>query len=798
MAGNEAGKRMGNGQAGAGRRAAAALLLTPPFLVPSPAAAASHATAAVSSAIALGAAALAVAAGIWALWEQRQSHRLRRNLKLLAARQRTMVHGRDALIAASREALVVWGRDGLAPRSYGGGELLLDACLHGPEATELSAALDALSDQGRGFSLIAHELDGRAISVRGRAVGATVAVWLEPAGTTVAQPFDFRAILDAVPMPVWLRDKTLSLVWGNQAFLQALGLEDENEALSSQSALDKSERDLASAARAEGQGMESKRFAVIAGQRRALTFTHTPLSTGQIVGSAIDVTELSAAEARLQQHIDAHAETLDRLTTAVAIFDADQKLTFYNQAFSHLWELDEQFLDQRPADGEILDRLREMRKLPEQRDYQSWKRSRLSLYGHGTEFLPEEQWHLPGGRTLRVIAQPHPFGGLIFLYEDMSERFALETNYNTLIKAQAATLDTLQEAVAVFGSDGRLKLRNAAFARLWELEPAQIEGEPHIQRVAETCTRRFGNDVMWKKLVSSIASSTDRQHDWGQMERNDKIVLSISLAPLPDGGTLVSFADITDRFRMESALRERNEALVAADQLKSDFIHHASFLFRDPLNAVHGFADLLASGVAGPLTAKQRDYVEDILSASAKLAEVTSDILDLAMIDSGAMRLELSRVNLYELLSRVGEPLRRHAEALDVEFVLECPHDIGAVKLDQKRIRQVVFNLLSNAFKFTPRGGRIVLGATGEDGDVQIYVSDTGPGIAPEVKANVFEHFSAKGHAGQRAGAGLGLALVNRFVELHNGWVEIDSAANRGTTVRCHLPRRVQDVGQVA
>ncbi len=796
MAGNEVGKRVGDGQAGAGRRMAAILLATLPLLVPSPAAATSPGTAVVSSAIALGSAALAIAAGIWALWEQHQTHRLRRNLKRLAAHQRAVVHGRDVLIAAGREAVVVWARDGLAPRSYGGGELLLDACLHGPEATELSAALDGLSDQGRGFSLLAHEPDGRGISVRGRAVGAAVGVWLEPAHTALAQPFDFRAILDALPVPVWLRDKTLTLVWGNQAFLQALGV--EGEALALQSALDKSERDLASAARAEGQVMESKRFAVIAGQRRALTFTHTPLATGQIVGSAVDVTDLSAAEARLQQHIDAHAETLDRLTTAVAIFDADQKLTFYNQAFAHLWELDEQFLDRRPTDGEILDQLREMRKLPEQRDYQSWKRSRLSLYGHGTEFLPEEQWHLPGGRTLRVIAQPHPFGGLIFLYEDMSERFALETNYNTLIKAQTATLDTLQEAVAVFGTDGRLKLRNAAFARLWELEPAQLEGEPHIQRVAETCARRFGNDSMWKKLVSSIASNADRQSDWGQMERNDKIVLSVSLAPLPDGGTLVSFADITDRFRMESALRERNEALVAADQLKSDFIHHASFLFRDPLNAVHGFADLLASGVAGPLTTKQRDYVEDILSASAKLAEVTSDILDLAMIDSGAMRLELSRVNLYELLSRVGEPLRRHAEALDIEFVLDCPHEIGAVKLDQKRIRQVVFNLLSNAFKFTPRGGRIVLGAASEDGDVQIYVSDTGPGIAPEVKANVFEHFSAKGQAGQRAGAGLGLALVNRFVELHNGWVEIDSAANRGTTVRCHLPRRVQDVGQVA
>jgi signal transduction histidine kinase len=111
--------------------------------------------------------------------------------------------------------------------------------------------------------------------------------------------------------------------------------------------------------------------------------------------------------------------------------------------------------------------------------------------------------------------------------------------------------------------------------------------------------------------------------------------------------------------------------------------------------------------------------------------------------------------------------------------------------LDQRRIRQVVFNLMSNALKYTPRGGTISLGARIVADDVQIYVSDNGPGIAPSVQANVFDRFEAKGRAGQRAGAGLGLALVNRFVELHDGWVEIETSEGQGTLVRCHLPRRL-------
>jgi signal transduction histidine kinase len=298
---------------------------------------------------------------------------------------------------------------------------------------------------------------------------------------------------------------------------------------------------------------------------------------------------------------------------------------------------------------------------------------------------------------------------------------------------------------------------------------------------------------MWEKLVASIASGAERRRDWGEIERADKTILALSLAPLPDGATLATFADVTDRFRIETALRDRNEALEAADQLKSDFVQHASFLFRDPLNAVQGFAEMLAGGHAGPLTDKQAEYVQDILAASNNLSEVTSDILDLALIDSGALRLELARVDLFDLLSRVAQPLRKHAESLDIAFALDCAEDVGIVVVDPRRIRQVVFNLLSNAFKYTPRGGHITLGGRIEGDDVQIFVSDTGPGIAPEVKANVFERFSAKGRSGQRAGAGLGLALVNRFVELHDGWVEMESGTETGTLVRCHLPRRFHE-----
>jgi len=141
-----------------------------------------------------------------------------------------------------------------------------------------------------------------------------------------------------------------------------------------------------------------------------LSFTQIPLGDAGVIGTAVDVTDTAAAEARLQHHADAHSDTLDRLQTAVAVFGPDQKLIFYNRAFVKLWGLPESFLDRHPSDGEILDRLREARKLPEQRDYQAWKRSRLGLYLEGTREDPgEDTWHLPGGQTFRVVAPTASF-----------------------------------------------------------------------------------------------------------------------------------------------------------------------------------------------------------------------------------------------------------------------------------------------------------------------------------------------------------------------------------------------------
>ena len=745
----------------------------------------------VLSALAAGGVALAIAAGLWALAEQRIAAKLRRSLRLTGARTKAAVGERDARLGAGREPLVVWGRDGVEPYSYGGGEQLLQSCLKGPDALALSSAIDGLSDRGASFQIPVSDTYDRKLIARGRAVGGMAAVWLEEP-TVSAEAADFKAILNALPTPVWLRDKGLALTWGNHAFLKGTGAADLEDLRINQAALDKSERDLAAGARGQNSIVETKRFTVVGGQRRALSFTEIPLGDAGVIGTAVDVTDLASAEARLQSHVDAHADTLDKLHTAVAIFGRDQKLAFYNRAFARLWGLSESFLDKHPSDSEILDRLREGRKLPEQRDWQGWKKARLALYEAGRGANGEEQWHLPHGQAIQVITQPHPSGGLTYLYEDVSERLALESSYQTAQKVQSATLDTLKEGVAVFGPDGRLKFHNSAFSKLWAFTEEELKREPRVREIASLAAERFGEAGVWDKLTSGVVSGMGQKRDLGEIERSDRTILAVAQSPLPDGASLITFSDVTDRFRIEQALRDRGDALEAADRLKSDFIKHVSYELRTPLNSILGFSEHLATGTPGSLNDQQRKYVDAIVSGSNTLKSLVNDILDLALVESGALRLELERIDLYGVLEEVASHAREWAGKMGLTLSVVVDEDAGPFLADARRIRQIVFNLLSNAFKFTPRGGNVTLTGRIVGEDVQITVEDNGPGLAPDVKATVFERFSAKNRAVARAGAGLGLALVNRFMELHDGWVEIEDGASGGTVVRCHLPRRIQ------
>ncbi|WP_051881945.1 PAS domain-containing sensor histidine kinase [Parvularcula oceani] len=676
----------------------------------------------------------------------------------------------------------------------------------------------ALRSHGVSFSGSVVTEEGRAIDCDGRVAGDQVTLWLtdpavrlaEEAGV-VGQARDRAADLhgalnqlDRAPMAAWRRSPDLKLEWVNKAYVEMVEAVNMEQVIDEQIEIDPAFRRLAE--RAEKELPRSGRRAIddiaavtVRGQRRMLRIIETALhgfGEGSLGGLAIDITRQDRAQEDLRRHQEAHRKTLDQIPSAVAVFGAQQQLDYYNQAFLDLWKLDDADLRARPSHGEILDKLRHKGALPAQSDFGAWKKSQLRLYteeaadsasaAEGT--APDEFWNLPDGRMLNVKSQRHALGGVTVVFEDITETLSLRSQFQTQIDVQRATLNNLAQGVAVFGADGRLALYNMAFRSMWSMESAQIaerhfdEIKTHLLEAAPQAEEAFAGI---KRRIVSFAPE-DRVASVGdEIALEDGKSYLYATSPLPDGATLLTFLDITDAKERQKELETRNQILEETDRIKTRFVDHISYQLRDPLTSIIGFAQFLEMPTTGELTDRQKDYVASILMASDRLLALVNDIIDLAAIDAGQLQLDRTDVDVRSLLEKAATYATLKAEHAEVRLRVQCPKDIGTIEADEKRLRTVIFNLLSNAFAFTEAGGEVVLGAAREDGAVRLWVQDTGRGVSPADQAKVFDRFES---AGPGAGAGVGLALVNSYVKLHGGLVRLSSREGSGTLVSCHLP----------
>jgi signal transduction histidine kinase len=451
-----------------------------------------------------------------------------------------------------------------------------------------------------------------------------------------------------------------------------------------------------------------------------------------------------------------------------------------------LWDLDRAFLDGNPDDSSVLDRLRAARKVPEQPDFRAWKAELHEAY---RAVEPEKDtWYLPDGRAVSVVTTPNPEGGVTYLFDDVTESLDLARRFDGLIRVQRETLDNLAEAVAVFGSNGRAQLFNPAFARMWKLSPEALLDEPHIETVEAWCKPLFDDAATWQTLREAITAIENRVEVALKLERRDGSVLDCMTMPLPDGATMLTFQDITDTENVERALRERNEALQTADQMKVDFVHHVSYELRSPLTTIIGFAHLLTDPTTGPLMPKQSEYLNYITASTNSLFALINNILDLATIDAGAMTLELGPVDIRKTIEAAAEGIQDRLATDRIELKVDIDPNIGNFVGDQRRVVQVLYNLLANAVGFSPQDATVGLIARRTEHNVIFTVTDSGPGIPPDVKDKVFDWFESHSNGSKHRGAGLGLSLVKSFVELHGGKVDFNSIVGEGTTVTCNFP----------
>ncbi len=394
---------------------------------------------------------------------------------------------------------------------------------------------------------------------------------------------------------------------------------------------------------------------MVGGERRTYDVQALKFGSGS-AAIAVDASEAVELRAALTRMSEAHRRTLDQLSSGVAVFDASRRLAFYNESYRRLWGLDQAFLDGHPDDSSVLDRLRANRKLPEQPDFRAWKAKLHEAY---RAVEPETYtWFLPDGRAITVVTTPNLEGGVTYLFDNVTESLDMARRFDGLIRVQRETLDNLTEAVAVFGSNGRAQLFNPAFAKMWKLSPEPMREQPHIETVEALCRPLFDDALTWRALREAITAIENRAQVAQKIERKDGSVLECMTMPLPDGATMLTFQDITDTENVERALRERNEALEAADQMKVDFVHHVSYELRSPLTTIIGFAHFLSDPSTGPLTPKQAEYLDYVTKSTNALLALTNNILDLATIDAGAMKLELGAVDIGKAIQAAAEGIQ--------------------------------------------------------------------------------------------------------------------------------------------
>ena len=704
----------------------------------------------------------------------------------------------------------------------------IQAALDPSDAAVLEGMILRLEDAQKNFTVIAATLHKKIVRLSGRSGTALddsdrfIILWAEDVTDeqtrfqNVKNSRDaaeremkrLQGALDHVPLPLWIRRADTTLDWCNTAYGRLVGtspaeaiVQQKEPFATPQDPLNLKE--MAVRARDLGTAQHKETVLISGGKRRNMRLSEHPLPGAQAtIGMAEDISAQEDLRQNLTRSMSAYTALLEHLNAAIALFAQDESLEFYNAAFASLWNLEESWLNKRPKLGDILEKLREMRKLPEQTDFRRYKQDWLNMF---TRLIDphEDMLYLPDDTALRMLIIPHPVAGLMMIFEDVTSRLNLESSYNTLIAVQRETLDNLAEGVAVYGSDGRLKLFNPAFGALWDIPQDLLQSAPHISIIVQHMAQQFEGENI--DIDALIAHGLDRRIQDGRLSLKEGRLVDYTSVPLPDGGVLVSYYDVTDSVQIEHALREKNAALEAAEQLKTDFLANVSYQLRTPLSSILGFTEILDQQYFGNLNDKQKEYTTGIQQAGERLTSLIDDILDLASFEAGYLELEKEEFDGVAFVQDLHETIQDWAGQHGLSTQINVARKPLMLHADKKRIKQALLNLIRNAIHHTPLGGTIEIGLQQKADLIIFRVSDSGSGIEKSDHLKIFEPFErSKNSQGiletktdepidierkSSQSAGLGLTIVRNIAQLHGGQVRVESTPGQGSHLFIEIPK---------
>lgn len=369
---------------------------------------------------------------------------------------------------------------------------------------------------------------------------------------TYFQLAQLQDMLDNLPFPVWLRNDKLKIINCNKKFVELCGGQSKENILNEGIEItgingESISKDLAKMAHAINRGKKNTVSLIKNGERLVMEAFETPFHAEESLdkiftaGTLIDVSELDELKRNLKVHQNAQLEILGTLGTAFAVFNQHLKLAFHNQAFARLWQLDDDWFEQEPSYAMFLDTIREKRLLPEVPDYVMFKNDEQKKFTQIIE-PQKDMLHLPNGKTLRRLRAAYPTGGLIFAYEDITDRLATTSAYNALLSVQKEMLENLFDAVLIFGSNGRLNFYNDAYLKLWNAQKTFLAQEPNLEEILDSQRHFFSAKEDWeslkKEMTAHLLSMTTKTFI---LNRKDGIDVEVASSNLSDGSLMITY-----------------------------------------------------------------------------------------------------------------------------------------------------------------------------------------------------------------------------------------------------------------
>ncbi len=667
------------------------------------------------------------------------------------------------------------------------------------DARKLRKAIEDLRQSGEPFFLYLTTQTKKEIEVEGRLTNMRCCIWVrnipqikmeaKKLKQQLQTQVNMLGILGEATnrrgLSIWIRNSKGVLVWVNEVYANAVGIRDVKDVISRQveilAAKELSEM-LSVLHKKEIHETVTHRNCV-----NGMRIYHTisiPYDKGGSYGIAHDITELTQARQSLEINEGAREIVFDNIQGSILVFNDKQRLSFANAKFVELTGMDKNWLDERPYANEIFDKMRENNLLPEQKDYRMWLAELLELNEQSS--VLGQEWYVQNGQKLYVKKINTGNSGLIFIIDNLTHSLELSGKVDAMQILQAATLDNLQEAVAQFGADGRVKLCNKPFAKMF-LEGIEYESEPHINDIASNPKRKIKDSNHFERLRQIVLNMEPQSEETDMIELKNGDIYKYTARFVEGGTKLVCYENQTHEIAFQKMLEEKNFALESTDRMKREFMAEVSQKLREPLNNVMAYSQMLDADMYGPLNQQQAELVQLMVHQCYDFKDLVDKIIDKAQIEAGNVKPKMKMAPLINLLNdtfrRVDGRLKQKNLCLNVKV----PRSEISIIADPEHINKIVTHLLTESIEASKEGEKISFSCYNKEDGTYFTIYDNCP-FEIEHDGKKKSHFELQPKNGKNRYENIGYQIASGLVKMHGGSISLMPTKDNKTTVEFVIP----------